>query len=157
MAEEAQRQEKALAEVERQLDAWEEKLEARRQELKACLDEACRQELIRRDEQEEEVRLQLMQERFLLQGQLERLRLQLGDPSRIYGEGLPTPSEGSLQETHIFRMDAKLLKFIGGGVVTLPVLLCALYVIIAPTYGDSDKKWAYGAVETLLGFWLGAG
>jgi hypothetical protein len=41
---------------------------------------------------------------------------------------------------------------VGGAVVTVPVLLCALYVIASPTYGDADKKWAYGAVGTLLGF-----
>jgi hypothetical protein len=40
--------------------------------------------------------------------------------------------------------------------VTLPTLGCALYVIASPTYGDAEKQWAYGAVGTLLGFWLGA-
>ena len=45
---------------------------------------------------------------------------------------------------------------IGAAAVTLPVLCSALYVIVSPKYGDADKKWAYGAVGTLLGFWLGA-
>ncbi len=40
--------------------------------------------------------------------------------------------------------------------VTLPILGCALYVIVSPTYGDAEKQWAYGTVGTLLGFWLGA-
>lgn len=111
------------------------------------MDEACRQALIQQDEQAREVRERLEYEQFLL-------KLQLAE----FAPSLPVPPlEPPPPETHIFRMDTKLLKFIGGGVVTLPVMLCALYVIIAPTYGDADKKWAYGAVGTLLGFWLGAG
>jgi hypothetical protein len=39
--------------------------------------------------------------------------------------------------------------------VTIPVLGAALYVIVAPIYQEADKKWAYAAVGTLLGFWLG--
>jgi hypothetical protein len=39
--------------------------------------------------------------------------------------------------------------------VTIPVLGCALYVIVSRRYKDADKKWAYGAVGTLLGYWLG--
>jgi uncharacterized iron-regulated membrane protein len=46
-------------------------------------------------------------------------------------------------------------KLLGAVAVTIPVLVCALYVIVAPVYGEADKKWAYGAVGTLLGFWLG--
>jgi hypothetical protein len=46
-------------------------------------------------------------------------------------------------------------KLLGAVAVTIPVLGCALYVIVAPVYGEADKKWAYGAVGTLLGFWLG--
>jgi hypothetical protein len=46
-------------------------------------------------------------------------------------------------------------KLLGAVAVTIPVLGCALYVIVAPIYGEADKKWAYGAVGTLLGFWLG--
>jgi hypothetical protein len=46
-------------------------------------------------------------------------------------------------------------KVIGGAVVTVVVLGCALYVIVSRRYRAEDKKWAYGAVGTLLGFWLG--
>lgn len=46
-------------------------------------------------------------------------------------------------------------KLLGAVAVTVPVLGCALYVIVAPVYREADKKWAYGAVGTLLGFWLG--
>jgi hypothetical protein len=50
----------------------------------------------------------------------------------------------------------KAMKFLGGAVVTIPVLICSLYVIVSRRYKDEDKKWAYGAIGTLLGFWLGA-
>jgi uncharacterized iron-regulated membrane protein len=46
-------------------------------------------------------------------------------------------------------------KLIGAVAVTIPVLGAALYVIVAPIYQEADKKWAYAAVGTLLGFWLG--
>jgi uncharacterized iron-regulated membrane protein len=46
-------------------------------------------------------------------------------------------------------------KLMGAVAVTIPVLGAALYVIMAPVYQEADKKWAYAAVGTLLGFWLG--
>jgi hypothetical protein len=46
-------------------------------------------------------------------------------------------------------------KLLGAVAVTVPVLGCALYVIVTPIYREADKKWAYGAMGTLLGFWLG--
>ena len=46
-------------------------------------------------------------------------------------------------------------KVLGAVVVTIPVLGCALYIIMAPVYREADKKWAYAALGTLLGFWLG--
>jgi hypothetical protein len=48
-------------------------------------------------------------------------------------------------------------KLVIGAVVTCPILCCALYVIVSHGYQEADKKWAYGAVGTLLGFWLGGG
>jgi hypothetical protein len=48
-------------------------------------------------------------------------------------------------------------KLVIGAVVTCPVLFCALYVIVSHSYQEPDKKWASGAVGTLLGFWLGVG
>lgn len=39
-------------------------------------------------------------------------------------------------------------------VVTVVVLLAALFVILSRGYGDAEQKWAYGAIGTLLGYWL---
>ena len=39
--------------------------------------------------------------------------------------------------------------------VTLLVLPTGLYAIGSKKYQDSQKKWAYGAVGTILGYWLG--
>jgi hypothetical protein len=38
--------------------------------------------------------------------------------------------------------------------ITVPVLFAALFVILSRRYAASEKHWAYGAVGTLLGFWL---
>ncbi|MEJ8858629.1 hypothetical protein WKW79_28930 [Variovorax robiniae] len=38
--------------------------------------------------------------------------------------------------------------------VNLVVLFAALYVVLASVYGDSEQKWAYGAIGTIVGFWL---
>jgi hypothetical protein len=58
-----------------------------------------------------------------------------------------TPSESSLWTP----------KLIGGIGVTIPVLCCSLFVIMSRRYRDADRKWAYGAIGTLLGFWLSGG
>jgi hypothetical protein len=39
-------------------------------------------------------------------------------------------------------------------VVTLLVLLAGLYVILEPSYASDDKKWGYGIVGTVVGYWL---
>lgn len=39
-------------------------------------------------------------------------------------------------------------------VVTLIVLPCSLYVILFGDYDDGTKKWAFGVVGSLIGFWL---
>jgi hypothetical protein len=121
--------------------------EARRQRVEetmrqraACLqDEACRQELAQRE--------------ACLQDEACRWQLEKSDEFNVWMNtvGVDTPRVKEEEQAN-----TKLYKFIGGAAVTLPVLGCALYVIVSPTYGDADKKWAYGAVGTLLGFWLGA-
>jgi len=40
------------------------------------------------------------------------------------------------------------------GAVTLAVLASALYVILSGGYQESEQKWAFGAVGTVVGFWL---
>lgn len=40
-------------------------------------------------------------------------------------------------------------------VVTLLVLLAALYIILSNSdYGEAQQKWAFGAVGTVLGYWF---
>ncbi len=39
-------------------------------------------------------------------------------------------------------------------IVTLLVLFAGLYVILNPHYAADDKKWAYGIVGTVVGYWL---
>ena len=40
-------------------------------------------------------------------------------------------------------------------IVTGSVLASSLYVIVSKRYAEMDKKWAYGSVGTILGYWLG--
>jgi hypothetical protein len=73
----------------------------------------------------------------------------------VWWADVPKPPGGPVA------LEAKLTKsvwtpkLIGAVTVTIPVLGAALYVIVAPIYQEADRKWAYAAVGTLLGFWLG--
>ncbi len=40
--------------------------------------------------------------------------------------------------------------------VTSIVLIAGLYVILNHNYSAEDKKWGYGIVGTVVGFWLRA-
>lgn len=102
-----------------------EEREALRQEREACgQDEACRQKLLQREKELEAEKELRLEELRLEQSVLQQASLREQPNLR---------EQSSLQ-------DMKVLKFIGGGVVTVPVLLCALYVIIAPAYKDAEKK-----------------
>ena len=39
-------------------------------------------------------------------------------------------------------------------IVTLTVLLCALYIILSRHYEADQQKWAFGVIGTVLGYWL---
>ena len=39
-------------------------------------------------------------------------------------------------------------------IVTLTVLLCALYTIFSKHYEADQQKWAFGVIGTVLGYWL---
>lgn len=39
-------------------------------------------------------------------------------------------------------------------IVSLVLLIAALWVILARRYTPTDRHWAYGAVGTIVGFWL---
>lgn len=39
-------------------------------------------------------------------------------------------------------------------IVTLTVLLCALYIILSKHYEADQQKWAFGVIGTVLGYWL---
>jgi hypothetical protein len=40
-------------------------------------------------------------------------------------------------------------------IVTVVVLLLSLIVILSSRYSDTDRKWAFGAIGTIVGYWLG--
>jgi hypothetical protein len=39
-------------------------------------------------------------------------------------------------------------------VISVIVLGCSLFVILSKRYDDATQKWAFGAVGTIIGFWL---
>ncbi|HEX4156935.1 MAG TPA: hypothetical protein VHY79_00540 [Rhizomicrobium sp.] len=39
-------------------------------------------------------------------------------------------------------------------VITVVLLVAALYMILARNYSPQDRHWAYGTLGTLVGFWL---
>jgi hypothetical protein len=38
--------------------------------------------------------------------------------------------------------------------ITLLILGSALFIILSKGYADAEQKWAFGAVGTILGYWL---
>jgi len=39
-------------------------------------------------------------------------------------------------------------------VITLIILVASLFVILTKRYSPADRHWAYGALGTVIGFWL---
>lgn len=48
-------------------------------------------------------------------------------------------------------LDARLAMQVA---ISIAVLLSALYVILSDKYSSDTEKWAYGAIGTLVGYWL---
>jgi hypothetical protein len=45
-------------------------------------------------------------------------------------------------------------KFVSSIVVSIAVLAAGLYIILSKGYEADSQKWAFGAVGTILGYWL---
>ena len=39
-------------------------------------------------------------------------------------------------------------------IITSILLVASLYIILSQRYAESDLKWAYGTVGTIMGYWL---
>jgi hypothetical protein len=48
----------------------------------------------------------------------------------------------------------EMTKLIMSCVISLVVLSAALLVILSVKYDEGSKKWAYGAVGAIMGYWL---
>lgn len=63
---------------------------------------------------------------------------------------LPPPPPGSEPATSLsYALGAQL-------VISAILLVAALFVILTKKYPPQDKHWAYGALGTIVGFWLKA-
>jgi hypothetical protein len=42
-------------------------------------------------------------------------------------------------------------------IITLLFLIVSFWIILSNRYDDDVQKWAFGAMGSILGFWLGPG
>ncbi|CCN45259.1 hypothetical protein MADA3029_620019 [Vibrio nigripulchritudo MADA3029] len=54
----------------------------------------------------------------------------------------------------ISNLKASALPSIMPIVVSVAVLGSALYVVLSGGYAEAEQKWAFGAIGTILGYWL---
>lgn len=59
----------------------------------------------------------------------------------------PTPPNPELSSGMNYSLTAQL-------VISAVLLVAALFVILTKRYPAQDKHWAYGALGTVVGFWL---
>ncbi len=68
---------------------------------------------------------------------------------------------GDLEEWSRARKWARVarseLALITAVVVSLAVLVGALYVVLSGTYDQDTLRWAFGAISMILGYWLARG
>jgi hypothetical protein len=50
-----------------------------------------------------------------------------------------------------------LVAVIMPALITVILLVSALWVILSRRYNDANQKWAFGVLGTIVGFWLNAG
>lgn len=61
----------------------------------------------------------------------------------------PKPSKGAPRRSPSRRKPPYMTNF-----VTCAVLMAALIIILVSSYDESTKRWAFGTVGTILGYWL---
>jgi hypothetical protein len=66
------------------------------------------------------------------------------EPATIDKEGRPIS----------IKQISDLTKLIMQAVVSAAILCCALYIVLSHEYQAQDKHWAYGAMGTILGYWM---
>ena len=69
-------------------------------------------------------------------------------------EGLPIKGGEDADIAVARRFSESRLQMWMGILVTVGVGASALYIIISNHYGQDSLKWAYGAVGTVIGYWL---
>ena len=66
------------------------------------------------------------------------------EPAPIDKEGRPLP---------IKRM-SEMTRLVMQVLVSATILGCAFYIVLSHGYDAQDKHWAYGALGTILGYWM---
>lgn len=60
----------------------------------------------------------------------------------------------SIRQPGLIISDVVITKAVMASLVTVVVLISSLYVLLSKKYKEPDKRWAYGAIGTILGYWL---
>ena len=75
--------------------------------------------------------------------------------------GIWSSARGPVQLDRGLRPDgappASVIETLGGAmpiVVSLVLLVAALWVILSRRYTPNDRHWGYGTIGTVIGFWL---
>jgi len=64
-------------------------------------------------------------------------------------------STGQVAAFFLFHFHLHHRHFWAELIISLIVLIPSLLVILSDRYSATQKHWAYGAIGTILGFWLG--
>jgi hypothetical protein len=51
-------------------------------------------------------------------------------------------------------LEQQVTRFAMQVVISVSIAAAALFIILSKRYGSTDKHWAYGAIGTVIGFWL---
>ena len=64
-------------------------------------------------------------------------------PSARSADGLPASKATSFRTAQFVQIG-----------ITLLILASALFIILSKGYEEAEQKWAFGAIGTILGYWL---
>lgn len=61
---------------------------------------------------------------------------------------------GNGAESHSHEIMSIIISLVMPIIISLAILGCALYVVLSKNYAGESEKWAFGAIGTVVGYWL---
>jgi hypothetical protein len=68
--------------------------------------------------------------------------------------GVENPSSGGSENKENAQDSAQNVRLYMSAIVSLLILCSSLYIVLSNKFNDDSKKWAFGTIGTLIGFWL---